>query len=86
MIKELNCSCICKEDVIIAVVDQVKNPYPEWQIALIIIITILTVLSIIIGFNKVNDENELQTVFCRMMLRRDDQVLTLNDMSGTDAK
>jgi len=66
MIKELNCSCICREDIIVAVVDQVKEPN-SLVVALIIIVCIVIVGILIIGFNKLKEppeeESERQTYY-----------------------
>lgn len=57
MIKELNCSCICREDIIVAVVDQVKEP-KTLEVAIVVIITLLVVFALIFGFNKLKGEPE----------------------------
>ncbi len=59
MEKLLNCSCICKEDVAVAVV-KINDP-KIWEIVLIVSIVIAIVLILIIGFNKLKGEPEEDT-------------------------
>lgn len=56
MEKLLNCSCICKEDVIIAVVDQTKDP-SLLGVALLILVCIIVFVILGIGFNKLKGDD-----------------------------